>query len=175
MIPHGRSPRRATVPVRGPTSDSSGVGLLAQAALDEAPCRVDLLGRQHATEGLRQHETGKVGRDLLGGRDPALLDRIECDTSGLTKSAPRQVTQGTTWPEFPEFPGQNLRNLQFEAIGGPVARAAKLSGATRAIRPDACYRRGSQQEGAVPWAFRSPLLLSNLLAGMDLLDSRFRP
>jgi hypothetical protein len=31
----------------------------------------------------------------------------------LTNQAPgRQIRWATTWPEFPEFPGQNFRNLQ---------------------------------------------------------------
>ena len=44
---------------------------------------------------------------------PSMDPRCAPDTSGLTTSVSgRQISEGTTWPEFPEFPGQNFRNLQ---------------------------------------------------------------
>jgi hypothetical protein len=79
-------------------------------------------------------------------------------TSGLTTSASgRQVTEGTTWPEFPEFPGQDPRNLQPKSSRWPacesewrgereVAEDEGGSAAGRRFRHGG-HRRGSKRRG----------------------------
>lgn len=61
----------------------------------------------------------------------------------------------TTWPEFPEFSGQNFRNPQWQTEAGPSRRNSPISGAGRSLlheKPSIC--------AVAPASRISPFLLS---------------